>query len=680
MAVEGAHTTEAEIHVAMVALRFLIYSASYQSLNTVRVQTHKSHAGRLQAQLLQNMSTSEMWKMVKRKLKPTMAKGPPPFEQLEDKLRMREGEQSRSTHVTTRQWVAAKNRDIDRAPTCHVPCKDILGPLVMKHIMLLQKLIAKLRTNLTTGLDNITALQLKRAPPDFLEALAWLVAWCMEAGIFPPGLRLGRVKFIPKGSGAHRGLTLESLIAKLFENLVVDPIYPCFGKCSNLIAPEQLANRRGASSEIASAIFGILIDWHSNKPLRVLIADIQAAYDNVWRSAAWAKLADSHEPMIDVKRVKELYMNQQLQIVEPGYTSRTYSPTKGVPQGGPKSGDVHGGFTSDIPDELRRCGAGVMLGNVEIMCLSFLDDYMTPTIEDKVINRVLETLRKYGEKWDVTWAPSKFNVLNFNVDPERDALKYGHVPVSAITHHKYLGVIHSTKRPYWKAHYAEKLRTALFLLYNLRSAGLIGGRNSPAAALGVVRSMIWQTMDYGRATARSLDGDHAGVRKKLEAFQISVLRKVRGLSKSAPKLAVFGESGDLPDAWRERRKQMSIAFQMITAESSSVAHRVAMEASSASPKVGLFLRVSNLLAEHDIEARDITDFKNKTEISNWIARRASTEWKEDTAASTRLIDTYAWTKDLRMRGYLKEDFKGRQIHQNQSGRPRTWCRLLPRQG
>ena len=224
-----------------------------------------------------------------------------------------------------------------------------------------------------------------------------------------------------------------------------------------------------------------------------------------------------------------------------------------------------------------------------------------------------------------------------------------------------MGVIHSTKRPYWKAHYAEKLRTALFLLYNLRSAGLIGGRNSPAAALGVVRSMIWQTMDYGRATARSLDGDHAGVRKKLEAFQISVLREVLGLSKSAPKLAVFGESGDLPDAWRERRKQMSIAFQMITAESSSVAHRVAMEASSASPKVGLFLRVSNLLAEHDIEARDITDFKNKTEISNWIARRASTEWKEDIAASTRLIDTYAWTKDLRMRGYLKEDFKGRQI-------------------
>ena len=159
--------------------------------------------------------------------------------------------------------------------------------------MLLPRLIAKLRSNLSTGLDNIMALQLKRAPEEFIHALAWLAAWCMEACLFPRGLRLGRVKFIHKPAGGFRGLTLESLLAKLFENLVVDPVYPCFGRCSNLIPEEQLANRRGASSEIASAIFGILLEWDPKQPLYVAISDIKGAYDGVWRKAAWAKLADS---------------------------------------------------------------------------------------------------------------------------------------------------------------------------------------------------------------------------------------------------------------------------------------------------------------------------------------------------------------------------------------------------
>ena len=289
MAEVGLHTAEDELLLALEALRYLIYSASYQSLSTIRVQLHANSSRRVQTQLLQNMSTSEMWKMVKRRLKP-IGKDDAPFAELEDKLRKRADESSNSAHVPTRQWVKAKNNDIDNAGSCPVPNNSVIAPLVARNRYLLPKLIAKLRTNLATGLDNITSLQLKRAPSDFLDALAWFAAWCMEACIFPSGLRLGRLKFILKASGNYRGLTLESLIAKLMENLVVDPIYPCFGRCSSLIAPEQLANRRGASSEIASAIFGLILDWHPDAPLHVVIADIQAAYDNVWRKAAWAKL------------------------------------------------------------------------------------------------------------------------------------------------------------------------------------------------------------------------------------------------------------------------------------------------------------------------------------------------------------------------------------------------------
>ena len=284
MTMEGLHTSEDELHLTLETLKFIIYSASYQSLSTIHTRTKTNTARRLQSQLLQDTNTSEMWQMVKRRLNPTTTDDTP-FEELDNKLRKRAEERSNSAHVTTRQWVKAKINDIDSVTATQVPDSEVFLPLVQRNRVLLPKLIAKLRNNVSTGLDNISALQLKRAPPEFVEALAWLAAWCMEACLFPTGMRLGRMKFLLKPSGSYRGLTLESLISKLIENLVVDPIYPCFGKCSDLIAPEQMENRRGASSEIANAIFGIILDWHPNEPLHVVIADIQGAYDNVWRKA-----------------------------------------------------------------------------------------------------------------------------------------------------------------------------------------------------------------------------------------------------------------------------------------------------------------------------------------------------------------------------------------------------------
>ena len=278
---------------------------------------------------------------------------------------------------------------------------------------------------------------------------------------------------------------------------------------------------------------------------------------------------------------------------------------------------------------------------MDITCLAFLDDYMTPSRDHDTINHVLEAMRSYGEKWDVRWALDKFRVLSFNSDPGDETWTYEHTTIRAVTQHKYLSVIHSTKKPFWNAHFSEKLMVAQYLFFSLRKSGLLGGRNAPGASLNVVRRMIWQAIDHGRATARSLDYGHGTIRKKLAAFQISVLREVLGLSKSAPILAILGESGDLPDAWRERWKQMQIAKQMLSADPSSIAHKVAQEANTAVPKIGIFLRISKVLADHDDRKRDIADFESKKEIKTWIARRAADEWMRGIAASTRLFKTYA---------------------------------------
>ena len=119
--------------------------------------------------------------------------------------------------------------------------------------------------------------------------------------------------------------------------------------------------------------------------------------------------------------------------------------------------------------------------------------------------------------------------------------------MQATDHHNYLGVTHSTKKPYWVAHHMEKIGIANFILFRLRAEGLIGGRNAPGATLEIIRSKVWQVLDYGRATAPSTTRGHSQIRRKLETLQLRTLREILGLSNSAPILAVYGESGDLPD-------------------------------------------------------------------------------------------------------------------------------------
>jgi hypothetical protein len=147
--------------------------------------------------------------------------------------------------------------------------------------------------------------------------------------------------------------------------------------------------------------------------------------------------------------------------------------------------------------------------------------------------------------------------------------------VQTAKQHKYLGVIHNTQK-------------------------------NVLAALEIVRSMVWQILDYGRAMAPSSARGHAHIRKKLEALQLRVLREILGLSSSSPKLAVYGESGDLPDTWRERRKH-----QMLASDKTSLPYRVAKEANEASPKVGLLYEVSVTLATLGEPGRSVESFRNK---------------------------------------------------------------------
>jgi hypothetical protein len=223
---------------------------------------------------------------------------------------------------------------------------------------------------------------------------------------------------------------------------------------------------------------------------------------------------------------------------------------------------------------------------------------------------------------------------------------------------KYLGV-HFDPSGGWSTHFAMKRAAALLARLELRRAGLFGGRNAPADSLEVAKAMLWSIIDYGRGVASSQGSDCKAAAKSLDAFQMETLREIPGTPKTSRRAGVRGELGEIPDVWRERKRQLPAARQMLGAPTGGLMERIARQANNASPKLGIFRVGSTFLEE--AKAPPLEKFRSKGDIKRWIHTMASQEWKAMVGKSSVLSRTYYHSTSLGMKGYLRRAFPGRAI-------------------
>lgn len=441
------------------------------------------------------------------------------------------------------------------------------------------------------------------------------------------------------------------------------PFFPCFRPGYGAGSPEHFADRKKCSAEMTAGFLAIIIDAHrrTGNPLYLLIADVKEAYDNVWRDALWAKALKAGAGAVEVRQARALYENMAAKIVEDGYESEIVEFAQGIPQGGPRSGKLFALYNSDLPDALRKVGAGTVVGEVEITCATFLDDSVVPTLSEPAARAALRALGDYGLRWSQQWSTPKFKMMCVNVTDPPLQWPSGNHWFDTVTATRYLGVYFDTVDG-WGGHFAMKRAAAILARLELRRAGLFGGRNAPLDSLEVAKAMLWATVDYGRGVASSQGHGCGRAAKALDAFHIGTLREILGVSGCSVKAGVRGELGEIPDVWRERKRQLLVARQMLTSPEGSLMERLARHANASSPKLGIFRTVEKFLQgcsepTHRLEE----DFKSKRAIKDWIHMMASGEWRARIAGSMRLENTYPLARSLAAKGYLREAYPGRQI-------------------
>ena len=206
------------------------------------------------------------------------------------------------------------------------------------------------------------------------------------------------------------------------------------------------------------------------------------------------------------------------QIYENEYRSNVLDAVLGVPQGGPRSGDMFCFFTSDLPEELKANGVGITILTIFLTCLVFLDDWCLPLKSEAGVIRALQVLYDYAERWSLTWALNKLKVLTYNVRNAPKSYPFGPDRAPLVKYETYLAVIFSSNK-LWNRHFKSRLRIAQISAAKLRKNGLLGGRNNPARSVQMVRAVLYATIDYGRGATSTMGRGHTSIIKFLFNFQ-----------------------------------------------------------------------------------------------------------------------------------------------------------------
>jgi len=644
-------------------LLLMMRAAAHQTLGRRRVPVQRGTKFRATDPLTRT-STAEMWKSVRQKLVSKGDTSQPPIALLEAELRAQSAREPQPTHRSTARWVRRQNRELDDFTVEETTVEALLQE-AEGLIPVAVHLREKTRWNVRGGLDDIPPDMVKRAPNLFFFALAFVACVGRHARKHPLWLVLALAKWVPKAAAKWRGIRMGSLIAKPLEQLVTNPIFPVMGESSKLIGVEHMAGKRGLSADVAATTLACAVDEIRESKLGayLVFGDVKHAFDNTWKEALWAKLKAKHPCIKDVQNIKAVYARFACKVKEGGYLSSLIEQMSGVPQGGPRSGDMFCFFTSDLSPDLEAAGAGLLVYDYLVVCIIFMDDFVAPCRSPVEVRSTLKALWKYGEKWDVAWEVSKFRVLAINVrNPQATWLFGPNEVVRTEQTEKYLSV-HFDSTGSWKLHYTKKLAASHITRNELNRAGLLGGANVPAASLHVVEAILWTKLDYGRAATNLSSHGYAATKERLEAFTISTLRMAIGASSLSAKDGVIGESGALTDEQRSWLATLMMIVRMINAPKDSAAH-VIIRRCLTKPRRSIGLRGEQILRTMNLEAERMEILWSpyaKARVKVEMRRFAEKEWQTRVSSSSRLAFSYPQNTALKRRGYLNENFRGRRL-------------------
>ena len=413
--------------------------------------------------------------------------------------------------------------------------------IVVKEIL---RCIKKLKNNKAGGNDGVVGELLKYGGIGMALLLQqlYLVIWSEE--YVPRQWREGLiVNLFKKGDredpGNYRGITLLSVVGKVFCKVLNNRLVQVLDK-ERVLHEGQAGFRVNRSCMDNVYTLNELVQGRirEDKQTYAFFLDVRKAYDTVWHDGLWCKLWDMGIRGKMWRVIKNMYKESRSVVFLEGQKSDSFKLEQGVTQGCSLSPILFSVFINDLLKEVDDAELGIELSTGRrISGMLFADDFVGVSDSKEHLQKLIDVVHMYCNKWRLKANVSKSAVMVFSKDVEEGDWMWGKHKLPNVSSYSYLGIDFSYNGA-WDMHIKKVLDTGKRKLNQLNS--IISNRNINLSARRLLLlSVIRPSLEYGNEIWE-------GNKCKIDALESIILRGARrilGCSSKTCNEAVRGDMG-----------------------------------------------------------------------------------------------------------------------------------------
>ena len=303
------------------------------------------------------------------------------------------------------------------------PAKAPSIPDIVFEVTGIKKLLQLIKTNKSSGPDNISAKFLKETGDELAPALTLLFQASMHQSQIPEDWRHARVspqyktgknnRSVPAN---YRPISLTCIVCKIMEHCVTSHLMGHLDK-HNLLTDYQhgFRKKRSCETQLILTVDDISKALKDKKQVDCILLDFAKAFDKVSHKKLIAKLKFNGVDGPTLLWIEDFLRSRTQVVVVDGEESGVAPVTSGVPQGTVLGPALFLVYINDLPDGLT-CTPRLFADD----CLMYR--VINSDADTEAIQTDLLTLEAWEQKWDMEFAEDKCKVLTITLKHKRNII------------------------------------------------------------------------------------------------------------------------------------------------------------------------------------------------------------------------------------------------------------------